>query len=205
MTIEAVGAHGGVSRGDGGLGGLLDRIEEGAAGERVMTLGDLQAVIGRRGFGPFLVVPALFEISPIGGIPGVPTFFATIIALAAVQMLFGRTSFWLPEFLRARRVRTHRLDRAVGWLRPVARVADRVFRERLPALTGEPFIRVIALICLALAFTVPPLEIVPFLSSAPMAAIALFGLALIAHDGLVALAAMALSGIAVGAVFLVVA
>ena len=48
-----------------------------------------------------------------------------------------------------------------------------------------------------LALTVPPLELLPFASSAPMAAIAMFGLALLVHDGALMIAAWLLAGMAV--------
>ena len=50
-------------------------------------------------------------------------------------------------------------------------------------LTGGAAVRVAAVACLLLACTVPFLDFVPFASTAPMAAIALFGLALLVHDG----------------------
>jgi hypothetical protein len=58
--------------------------------------------------------------------------------------------------------------------------------------------KVAALICILLACTVPPLELLPFATTAPMAAIAAFGLALMVRDGVLMLVAMALSIVAVG-------
>src|SRR5690606_36946996 len=60
--------------------------------------------------------------------------------------------------------------------------------------------RIAAAICILLALTVPPLELVPFATTAPMGAIAAFGLALFVRDGLLMIIAAALSGgaIAVG-------
>ena len=58
---------------------------------------------------------------------------------------------------------------------------------------------------LLLCCLVPPLELVPFASSAPMLAIAAFGLALMVRDGLLMLAAFTLSLGAVGVVIALVA
>ncbi len=52
--------------------------------------------------------------------------------------------------------------------------------------------------CLLLCLTVPPLELFPFASTAPMAAIALFGLAMTLRDGLVMALAFLASGAAIG-------
>lgn len=183
-----------------GLSAILDQLAARAEGEQKVTGADIQSALGRRSFGPFLLVPALFELTPIGGIPGVPTLFASIIVIAAVQILFGKGHMWLPRFLRERRLRADRVTRAVDWLRPAAGWSDRLFRRRIAWLTQEPFVRVIAAICLVLAFTVPPLELLPFASSVPMAAIALFGLALVAEDGVLACGAIVLSVAALGTV-----
>lgn len=54
---------------------------------------------------------------------------------------------------------------------------------------------------IGLALMVPPLELIPFASSAPMIAITVFGLALLAHDGVLMLLALLLvtGAVAVGA------
>lgn len=51
---------------------------------------------GKRSYGPFLLVPALIEISPVGGIPGMPTVLAATIIPFAALMVFGRKYIWLP-------------------------------------------------------------------------------------------------------------
>jgi len=58
-------------------------------------------------------------------------------------------------------------------------------------------VKLAAVMILALCATVPPLEFLPFASSAPMLAIASFGLALLVRDGLLMLIASVLSGGAV--------
>lgn len=52
-------------------------------------------------------------------------------------------------------------------------------------------------LCILLALTVPPLELLPFATTAPMAAIAAFGLALLVRDGLLMVIATLLAGAAV--------
>jgi len=72
---------------------VIDGVVELGEDRHKVSVSDIQDKIGQRSFGPFLFVPALIEISPVGGIPGVPTMLALIIALFAVQMLFGRDHF----------------------------------------------------------------------------------------------------------------
>ncbi len=158
-----------------------------------VRVGDMVGAFGTRSYGPFLIVPALLEISPIGAVPGVPTVLATMVVLFAAQMLFGAKRLWVPGFVEREGFSARRLERGVQKLRPVACRIDRWFHGRLRRLTTGPFMRVAAAGCIALAITVPLLEVVPFASSIPMAAIALFGLALLVGDGLLMLGACALA------------
>lgn len=138
-------------------------------------------------------MPAIIEVSPIGGIPGLPTVLAIIVVLFAAQLLFSRKHFWLPEVISRRSVEGDRLKKALDFVRPVARWTDKVIRPRFAWATKEPFIHIVAGLCILLACTVTPLEAVPFASTAPFGTIGLFGLALIARDGLLVLLGFALS------------
>ena len=97
-----------------------------------------------------------------------------------------------------RKVDGPNLERAVKKLKPAARVVDRVIRPRLTFLTEGPSSYVIAIVCLLIALTVPPLELVPFIDVPLWAALAAFGLALVAHDGLLAITAFVLTAIGAG-------
>ncbi len=158
-----------------------------------VSLADMRDAVGQRGYGPFLFVPAILEVSPVGGIPGVPTLLGIIVAIFALQMLAGRKHFWIPGFLGRRSVNGDKLQKAVDKMRPVLRFLDRVIRPRLSWMTRKPFLQITAALCVLCAALAPPLELVPFASSLPFGAIALFGLGLTAHDGIVVVLGMALA------------
>ena len=179
------------------IGDILDAIRELADDGDKVSLGDLVEAFGSRSYGPFLLMPALIEMSPIGGIPGVPTVLAAIIVLFAAQMVFGRKHIWLPKFAAKWGVKSERARKAADKMDGIARFLDHWFHGRWPALTGGPFVRVAAVGSILLALSVPPLELLPFASTAPMAAIAAFGLALLVRDGVLMIAAMVLAGVAV--------
>ena len=176
------------------LGSLAKRGDE----QDRIAIGDAVETIGHRGYGPFLLLPALIEISPIGGIPGVPTLLALIIALFAAQIAAGREHMWLPGFILRLEVSGERARSAAERMRPVGRWLDRWFHGRFEALTRPAARRVAAATVILLCATVPPLELVPFASTAPMAAIALFGLAMMLRDGLVMGVAFAAAAAALG-------
>ena len=178
---------------------ILDQLHRAAKEQDEVSVGDVVEVLGDRGWGPFVFVPAVIEISPIGGIPGVPTFLACIIAIFAVQIALGREHIWLPGIIERRAVSGDRLRKAVVRMRPVGRWLDRWFRGRLSTLTTGAMKRVAAGLILLLCLSVPPLELFPFASTAPMAAIAAFGLALMFCDGLLMALGLALAAGAVAA------
>ncbi|MGR3464213.1 exopolysaccharide biosynthesis protein [Limimaricola sp.] len=180
---------------------ILDRLAQEGRDDDRATVGDVTGALGNRGFGPFLFVPALIEVSPIGGVPGVPTLLALIIALFAVQIVLGRDEMWLPGFLERRSVSGDKLCAAADKLRGIGRWLDRWFHGRLKALTGPKASRIAGIAVLLMCLTVPPLELVPFASTAPMAAIAAFGLAMTLRDGLLMGLGFALSLVAAGVGF----
>ena len=176
----------------------VEALEQLAEDNDRVRIGDVLDEFGKRSFGPFLLVPALIELTPIGGIPGLPTLFALIIALVAVQLLFGRDHVWLPQLIQRRSVGADRLMKSAKKLEGVAAFLDSWFKGRLKRFTGPQMQKIAAAVVVALCCTVPPLELIPFASSGPMLAIAAFGLAILVRDGLLMLVALALSALAVG-------
>ena len=170
--------------GQAGLEQVIDGIIELGKKQDNVAISEIQDSLGRRSFGPFLFVPAIIEISPVGGIPGLPTVLALIVALFSIQMLMGRDHFWMPAFLAKRTVSGAKLDKGLNKVRRVVRWLDKISRARLGWAVRKGFLRLIAVLCVLLATSVPPLEVMPFASTAPFAAIALFGLGITTRDGL---------------------
>lgn len=179
---------------------MLESIDGSTDGTDRVTVDDMVEALGHRGYGPFLLVPALIEISPVGGIPAVPTILALTIAIFAAQIALGRDHLWLPEWLRNRSISGPRLHKAMDKIKPVARRMDRWFHGRLCSLSEPLAIRLAAVCCVLLCLTVPPLEFVPFASSAPMFAVAVFGLAITVRDGVLMLAGfiVTIAAVAIG-------
>jgi hypothetical protein len=175
------------------LVGLLAILAQAGRAKTQVSVRELRDVIGRRSFAPLLLAASIVGFTPLGGIPGVPTTLATIVVIIAVQIVMGFESLWLPRFLLDRKVEGKKLVRGAKSLRPVARAIDRAIRPRLTFLTQRPTSYVIAVVCVMIALTVPPLELVPFVDIPLWAALVAFSLALVAHDGLLAIAAFVLA------------
>jgi hypothetical protein len=177
-----------------------DEDEGGSAGKGRFAVGDVIEAFGERAFGPFLIVLPMIEMTPVGSIPGVPSFLALMIGLVAVQLAFGRDCLWLPGFVERRSVKAKRVTDGAPKLRKVTNWIDRHTGERWHHLVGSAGTRAGAVCIVVLCLCVPPLEIVPFASTAPMAAILAFGVALLARDGRLMALAFALSALAIGVV-----
>ncbi|WP_274425545.1 exopolysaccharide biosynthesis protein [Chelativorans sp. YIM 93263] len=176
------------------LGQLLDRLAEADGSGGNVSVDNLLDEVGHRSFGPLLLVLALVAFTPLGGIPGIPTVLAGTTILIAAQLVIGRNRFWIPGFVVRRSIDQGKLKTTIGYVRPVARFVDKLINPRLSWLTRPPFLRPAAAICIIVALTIPPLEVVPFGGTISWAAIAAFGLALIAHDGVLTLIAAAFAG-----------
>lgn len=176
------------------LNELLDRMERADRDETDVTLGALLDAVGRRSFGPLLLMAGLITLAPvIGDIPGVPTMMGVLVFLTAGQLLVHRDRFWLPKWMLKRSVKRDKLCKALAWLRRPARFIDRWLRPRLTMFVRRTGLHVIAVVCIAIAAAMPAMELVPFSANGAGAALTSFGLALIAHDGLLAVIALVIT------------
>ncbi|MEX1214484.1 exopolysaccharide biosynthesis protein [Saccharospirillum sp.] len=170
---------------------LLDQIAEAEQqDDRQVSLEDVLSKVGRRSFGPVLLIVGLITMAPlVGDIPGVPTMMAVIVMLTAVQLLLGREYFWLPKWLLNRSIASDKLHKALGWSRKPAQFIDRLLRQRLVVLAQGKANYAIAVVCLIIAAAMPLMEVVPFSANGAGIGLTAFGLALIARDGLLSLIA----------------
>ena len=164
------------------LDGLSDR-------ERV-SLRDVVRAFGRASFLPMLIVPALAVVSPLSGIPLLPSLCGMVIALIAGQMAVGRPQLWLPGILMRRTLSGAALHRCAGWLARLADWLDVHARDRLTALVHPPGMIAALALCVLAGLAMPFLEIVPFSSSVLGLGVALIAVGLLAQDGLYVLAGM---------------
>lgn len=207
MTREMAGEQGSGNRSrdshpdSAHLEELLDHVAEaGDADSRCVSVKNIVEVIGSRSFSPLLMLVGLLILSPLSGIPTLPTVAAAAVLLVTVQMLLGRRHFWFPDRLLKAEVPRSKLNAALKWLQPVARFVDRITRPRLALLVKGPANYLIAVVCLLLACLMPLMELIPFSSSAAGAVLAMFGVAMVSKDGLMALLAYLVLGAATGLV-----
>ena len=173
-----------------GLTDILVKLADEPDGSELSLVSVVETMQGR-GFGPLLLAPTLMVLLPTGAIPGVPTLSALLIMLVAGQLVFGKRTPWVPGRLRRMSFERAKFRAAGGKARPGTERIDRLLKPRLRALTVWPFNRLGAALCLVLAAAMVPLELVPFAAAVPALSIALYALALAAHDGALALFSLA--------------
>jgi hypothetical protein len=171
---------------------VLDRLDELGASQERVTIDDVQECLGRNAFAPAMLTLGLLALSPIGDIPGAPTVLSIFIVTVGMQMVVGRRELWLPRFLADRSFSAHRLRQTARVFRPVVRIVGMIVWRRLTFLTVGLFERAIAALCVLLALTLPPLEVVPFGATVPSSVITGLAVALVARDGLLALLSLGL-------------
>lgn len=167
---------------------LIDDLDEAAAdnGAKV-SVEEILDTVGRRSFGPLLLLAGLLGMTPVAGIPSVPSIIAIMVLLVAGQMLIGRETIWLPKFLLRLSVKAEKLRGAAKIARKPAGFVDGLVRPRLAVMTGLLVERLVALVLVVVAAATPPLELLPFVAFFPSLAIVAFGLGLVARDGLMVL------------------
>ncbi len=176
---------------------LLDKLGHAPDDGDKITIGGIVETVGRRSFGPLLLVTGLLAASPLAAVPGIPTTLGLLTAIIAVQMLLRRDRFWLPKWITNRHLPHDKFCKGLAVMRKPARVIDRFLKPRLEIVTRQAGLYTVALICSLIGVAMPSLEIVPFSAHIAGLALTAFGLALIAHDGLLGLIALAITAGAV--------
>ncbi len=189
-----------------GFDDLLDRIRDTARDEDQERLDAgrvrLDAIVGAMGqdwFGSVVLLAGLVTLVPlVGDVPGVPTIMGLLVFLTAGQVLLGRERLWLPGWLREREVEAETVKKGAEWLRPGARLVDRVVKPRLPPLAGRRARQAMAVVCLLVAAAMPLMELIPFSANIAGVILTVLGLSSVARDGLLTLLALASFGVGVG-------
>lgn len=190
-------------QGDGSKTPLIDIIDDiiADAREGSLFLGNVLDDLGDRSYGPLFFLLGLIIVTPIGAIPGVPIIIGAVLIILAFQFIFGLRHPWMPERFRHLSVREEKIVTTRRKIGPVLELIDKIVDERMSWAVSRPFRVFAAIAIIGLSITMVPLEFVPFGVAAPGAAIAAFGLAIVARDGLLMLVA---SGFVATTIFLLV-
>ncbi|MEM1059586.1 MAG: exopolysaccharide biosynthesis protein [Verrucomicrobiota bacterium] len=163
-------------------------------GEEGLTIADLMAKLQDRGFGLVLVFLSLPSALPVPA-PGYSTPFGIALVLLTVQMLFGRTTPWLPRFVLKMRIGPKLANTMIGAAAAFFAKVEWLIKPRLGALAGGLGERLAALIIIIMScLMILP---IPFTNTFPAMVVFIIGVALIEKDGLLMLLSLLLGALAV--------
>ena len=177
---------------------ILKKIHDDTEGDSIKA-GEIVDAFKHRGYGPLLLAASLLCVLPTGAIPGVPTITAFLIILIAGQMVVGRKTPWLPDFLCEREIKMDKFESARQKVEPYTKKIDKVLKPRFEILTEGIGVRIVAALCVVLACFMPPLEVVPFAAIIPALAIVILSVGLSAKDGVVMVVGCGLAVFGIGA------
>jgi hypothetical protein len=160
-------------------------------GER-LTVREIMAVLQDRAFALLIVLLGLPNCLPMP--PPIPLVCGLLLALVAVQILFGREAPWLPRQLMNRSMARTDVERAVGRAVPVFRRLERISRPRMTFLDTPIAMRLMGAVILILS--VGLLFAPPFVGQIPLGlAVCLVGLGLVERDGFVVVGGLLIGSI----------
>ncbi|WP_134498281.1 exopolysaccharide biosynthesis protein [Microvirga pakistanensis] len=150
-------------------------------GER-LTVRDIMTVLQDRAFALLIVLLGLPNCLPMP--PPIPLVCGLLLALVAIQIVFGRDAPWLPGQLLNRSLSRSDVERAVERAVPAFRKLERFSRPRMTFLDTPVAMRVMGVVILLMALGL--LFAPPFVGQIPLGlAVCLVGLGLVERDGLV--------------------
>jgi len=160
------------------------------------TVGELMDMIADRGFGLVLLILALPAALPIPA-PGYATPFGIAMIILGSQMIIGRTTPWLPRFIRKRTIPYSMLDFSVRNGTIPLKVVEFLIRPRLGSLSrSRAFLALLGVIVVLMAFSMSlP---IPLTNTAPSFVIFVLAAGILEEDGLTLLGGVLLAPVAAG-------
>lgn len=162
--------------------------------DQTKTLGELIDVFGEKSFGVYFLITMSLPALPIptGGITSI-VLLTTMIA--AMQMIFGRRTLWIPNLLRKQDLDGKLATKALPFILARIKSVEKISRPRMKGFLNSAVVRSITgilILFLAFAALIAP----PFtgLDTLPSLGGVFIALAIIFED-----LAMALAGLVIGA------
>jgi len=168
---------------------LTEIIDEviAVSGSDQVSLRDVIRAVGDASFAPILLLPALSVATPLSGIPLFSTLMGVVIFLVSIQMLMRKDHLWLPGWVLRRTVNGSVVQRAFGYLYPVAHWVDAKTDRRFRVLVHRPLVFIPQMLCAMSGAMMMLLEFIPFSSSIMGIAVSLLALGMMTRDGIVLL------------------
>ena len=178
---------------------LLRRIAEEGDPADPISFATLAERMGERGFGVILFIWALPNMISL---PGISSLFGMLIAVTGGQMVLGHRRPWLPRRLLGRSVRRADFARMVDKAQPYLERFERYCKPRLTVTPQGLAERLVGLLLVILGLVL----LLPLVGAnlLPAIGVAVLSLGLIEADGVMVLAGVAASAVALAVFALIV-
>ena len=160
----------------------------------------VHCIDGDEGLGPILFVLTLPVLLPLP--PGVSMVAALPILIVAPQILCGRKTLWLPDWLGRRSIERAKLVKLLKRLLPSLERVEAVVKPRLGFLTGRlgEMLAGLASTLIGVILVLP----IPFANLLPSWALGALSLGLTRRDGLFVIAGYALLALSLAVIALAI-
>jgi hypothetical protein len=161
--------------------------------EKVSVTDAIEKVETNQGLAPVVFILTLPVLAPWP--PGVSSVMALPLLFSAPQMMVGRKSLWLPQWLGDREIDLEKLQGTVKRILPWLERLERLVRPRLSILTSQPGAALTGFICTLLGVIL--LLPIPFTNVLPALTVLMLCLAVTRRDGVAMLLGLLLLAAAV--------
>jgi len=145
-----------------------------------ISLNDLIVMLGDRSFVPLLIIFALPNLFFF--VPGASVITGPPLIFVAAQLILGRASVWLPNFLGKRSIEREAFGRIVSRALPWIEWVERLAHPRFWVLSRKAADLTVGIACLVMAiFMFLP---IPFGNTLPALSVIMLALSLGERDGL---------------------
>jgi hypothetical protein len=151
-------------------------------GDDNITLFELKETLHEKGIALFMLFFSLPLTIPLPVPPGYTTILALPLLIFSVQLLFGGTSLWLPNWLAKKSVKRKTLAYFIEKTSPLLKAFEKITRQRFSIFNtsmGEKFYGLLSFVC-AVSIAIP----LPLTNFIPAGGIALMSLGILNRDGL---------------------
>jgi len=160
------------------LSAVLRELDNGRS--KSISLNDLIVMLGDRSFVPLLIIFALPNLFFF--VPGASVITGPPLIFVAAQLIIGRVSVWLPNFLGKRSIEHEAFGRIVSRALPWIEWVEKLAHPRFWVLSPRAADLTVGIACLVMAiFMFLP---IPFGNTLPALSVIMLALSLGERDGL---------------------
>ena len=161
-----------------------------------MSINEIKNALHERGFGILMAIATIPICLPIPAPPGYTTFFSIPLFIFSIQMILGRRTPWIPDWIGRKKIKRASFEKLIVKANPWLRKIETRLQPRLTNIsvhTWECIIGIFSFV-FAMAIAIP----LPLINFAPGLGILTMSLGLLSKDGITIIIGMLIGTIGIG-------